>query len=162
MPCLFWSAVLTRILKLKSAGYVCRELGQDERFCVCSGFIIPAVVNSKALHPTEERTLWPGCSGLPWQFRWLKFHLQCGRPRFDLWVGKIPWRREWLPTLVFLPGEFHGQRSLGGYSPWGCKESDMTESLSTLWVAMECATFKLGFECHPMGKQENVCLARRI
>ena len=35
------------------------------------------------------------------------------------WVGKIPWRREWLPTPVFLPGEFHGQRNLVGYSPWG-------------------------------------------
>ena len=45
-------------------------------------------------------------------------------------VGKINWRREWLPTLVFLPGEFHGQRSLAGYSSWGHKESDMTEQLS--------------------------------
>ena len=36
-----------------------------------------------------------------------------------LWVGKIPWRREWQPTPVFLPGEFHGKRSLVGYSPWG-------------------------------------------
>ena len=43
---------------------------------------------------------------------------------------KIPWRREWLPTLVFLPGKFHGQRSLVGYSPWGHKESDMTEQLT--------------------------------
>ena len=41
--------------------------------------------------------------------------------------GLGPWRREWLPIPVFLPGEFHGQRSLGGYSPWGCKESDTTE-----------------------------------
>ena len=39
------------------------------------------------------------------------------RPGFDLWVGKIPWRREWLPTPVFFPGEFHGQRSLESYSP---------------------------------------------
>ena len=39
--------------------------------------------------------------------------------RFDLWVRKIPWRREWQPTPVFLPGEFHGQRSLEGYSQWG-------------------------------------------
>ena len=39
--------------------------------------------------------------------------------RFNPWVGKIPWRREWLPTPVFLPGEFHGQTSLAGYSPWG-------------------------------------------
>ena len=43
------------------------------------------------------------------------------------WVEKIPWRREWLPTPVLLPGEFHGQRSLSGYSPQGRKESDMTE-----------------------------------
>ena len=40
-------------------------------------------------------------------------------PRFDPWVRKIPWRREWLPTPVFLPGEFHGQKGLAGYSPWG-------------------------------------------
>jgi len=42
-------------------------------------------------------------------------------------VRKIPWRREWLPTPVFLPGEFYGQRSLVGYCPWDCKESDTTE-----------------------------------
>ena len=41
--------------------------------------------------------------------------------------GRFPWRREWLSTPVFWPGEFHGQRSLQGYSPWGCQESDMTE-----------------------------------
>ena len=53
-----------------------------------------------------------------------------GKPRFDPWVGKIPWRREWLPTPVLLPGEFHGQRSLVGYSPWSCKESNATEQLT--------------------------------
>jgi len=37
---------------------------------------------------------------------------------FDPWVGKIPWRRKWQPTPVFLLGELHGQRSLAGYSPW--------------------------------------------
>ena len=46
------------------------------------------------------------------------------------WVKKVPWRRKWLPIPVFLPGDFHGQRSLVGYSPWGCKELDMTEQLS--------------------------------
>ena len=46
------------------------------------------------------------------------------------WVGKIPWRRERQPTPVFLPGEFHGQRSLVGCSPWGHKESDTTEQLT--------------------------------
>ena len=49
------------------------------------------------------------------------------RPEFNPWVRKIPWRKEWQPTSVFLPGEFHGERSLAGYSPWGCKESDMIE-----------------------------------
>ena len=49
------------------------------------------------------------------------------RPGFDPWVGKIPWRRAWPPTPVFLPGESHGQRSLVGCSPWDHKESDTTE-----------------------------------
>ena len=49
---------------------------------------------------------------------------------FDLWVGKTPWRREWQPTPVFSPGEFHGQLNLAGYSPWGHKESDITERLT--------------------------------
>ena len=55
----------------------------------------------------------------------VKNHLQCGRLRFDPWFGKIPLRRERLPTAVFWPGEFHGL-----YSPWGCKESDRMEQLS--------------------------------
>ena len=55
------------------------------------------------------------------------------RPGFDPWVRRIPWRREWQPTLVSLPGKFHGQRSLAGYSPWDCKESDTTEQL-TLYI----------------------------
>ena len=46
--------------------------------------------------------------GLPWWPSWLKIHLQCGRPGFDPWVGKIPWRRERLPTSVSWPGESHG------------------------------------------------------
>ena len=49
---------------------------------------------------------------------------------FDPWVGGIPWRREWQPTPVFLPGEFHGQRRLVGYSPWGHQESDTTKALN--------------------------------
>ena len=50
--------------------------------------------------------------------------LRCRRPGFNPWVRKIPWRREWQPTPVFLPEEFHGHRCLVGYSPWGYKESD--------------------------------------
>ena len=47
---------------------------------------------------------------------------------FDPWVRKVPWRRKWLPTPVILPGKSHGQRSLEGYSPWGHRESDTTET----------------------------------
>ena len=48
------------------------------------------------------------------------------RCSFDPWVGKMPWRKAWQPTPVLLLGEFHRQRSLAGYSPCGCKESDTT------------------------------------
>ena len=53
---------------------------------------------------------------------------RCG---FDPWVGRIPWRRKWQLTPVFLPGKFHGQKSLAGYSSWGHKESDTTEHAHT-------------------------------
>ena len=49
---------------------------------------------------------------------------------FDPWVRKIPWRRELLPTPVFLPGESHRQRSLAGCRPWGCEEMDMTANFN--------------------------------
>ena len=52
------------------------------------------------------------------------------RPGFDPWVGKMPWRREWQATPVFLTGKPHGRRSLVGYGPWGHKESDTTERLN--------------------------------
>ena len=62
---------------------------------------------------------------------WERVCLQCRRLWFDPWVGKIPWRREQLPTPVFWPEKFHGL-----YSPWDCKESDMTECLS------QCSTIE--------------------
>ena len=71
-----------------------------------------------------------------------------GDPRdagFDPWVGKIPWRRKWQPTPVFLPGKSHGQKSLASYSPQGHKESDTTKQL---W----------GFPCSSVGK-ESACSA---
>ena len=56
---------------------------------------------------------------------------------FNPWVRKTPWGKEWLSTPVFLPGESQGQRSLVGYSPWGQKESDITEQLIHTWIAHE-------------------------
>ena len=58
------------------------------------------------------------------------FCLRSGRPRFDPWVEKILWRREWQSTPVFLPIESHGRGSLVGYSPGNHKESDTTERLT--------------------------------
>ena len=46
---------------------------------------------------------------------------QCKGHAFNPWVGKIPWRKKWQPTPIFLPGKSHGQRSLAGCSPWGRK-----------------------------------------
>ena len=66
---------------------------------------------------------------------------QCRRhkeiPGPDPWIRKIPWRREWQPTPVFLHGESQGQRTLAGYSPWGHRESDTTERL-TLSLHFQC------------------------
>ena len=61
--------------------------------------------------------------------------LQCRRPGFDPWVGKILWRRKWQAIPRFLPGEFHGQRSLVGYNPWSHKELDMTEQLTLSFLS---------------------------
>ena len=72
----------------------------------------------------------PLYGGLP---KWLSDNesaCQCRRCRrfgFRHWVGKMPWRRAWQPTAALLPRESHGQRSLAGYSPWGRKESGVTE-----------------------------------
>ena len=64
------------------------------------------------------------------------------RHAFDPWVRKNPWRREWLPTPVFLPKESHGPRSLAGYSPWGREQSDTTEQLT---LSVRSTSKKLGF-----------------
>ena len=77
--------------------------------------------------------------GLPWWLRWKSVCPQWGRPEiFDPWAGKIPWRRKWQPTPVFLLGESHGRRSLVGYSPRGRKESDTTERLHFPFFSLGC------------------------
>ena len=55
---------------------------------------------------------------IPWWLKWHRICLKYRRTRFNPWVRKIPWRWEWLCTPVFLPGEFHGQRSVVGDRPW--------------------------------------------
>ena len=73
------------------------------------------------------------CRVSPWWCNSKESTCQCRRCKgfgFNPWVGKILWRRQ--PTPVFLSGIFHGQRSLVGYSQWGCRQLDMTERLSTI------------------------------
>ena len=72
---------------------------------------------------------------------------QCRRQAqhgFSPWVGKIPWSRKRQPTRVSLPGKSHGQKSLVGYSPWGHKELDMTEQLSTAHILSKIFSVKFG------------------
>ena len=72
-------------------------------------------------------------------------HLQCRIIRFNPDYPLHP-RRGWLPTPVFLPGQFHGQRDLLGYSLWGCKESDSTGRLA-LWFSISFSIWPLLFSC---------------
>ena len=68
---------------------------------------------------------------LPKWFNGKESSCQCKRYEFDLWFGKILWRRQWQPTPIFFLGKSHGQRSLAGYSPWDVKkEFDLTQQLN--------------------------------
>ena len=63
--------------------------------------------------------------------QWSRMPASAGDPGSNPGSGRLPWSRKWQPAPGFLSGKSHGQRSLAGYSPWGCKELDMTEQLST-------------------------------
>ena len=107
------------------------DLGSLGVKCSQPSFDLPA----QSWVPTEDRQVlvWPlVLERLPWWLRGQSVCLQCGRPGFDPWIGKISWRRKWQPTPVFLPGESHGRRSLVGYSPRGSKKvrHDWATSLS--------------------------------
>ena len=109
----------------------------------CFAFVQRVLMSIKAIYPAkmaQQQIMMVGtlCSSLDFFFFQI-FILQRGFPGGsdskestchagdNPWFGKIPQRREWLPSLVFLPGEFHGQKSLVGHSPWGHKELNMTE-----------------------------------
>ena len=70
-------------------------------------------------HPNASTSI---LYGLPWWLSGKESACQCSRHGFNPWAGKIPWRKKWQPTPVFLPGKSHGPRSLVGYSPWGRKK----------------------------------------
>ena len=84
---------------------------------------------------------------------------QCRRHRFNPWVRKSPWGKRWPPTQVFLPGKPHGQRSLAVYSPWGCKESDMSEPARTQRCAAlsQCSCLSPALCPRPAGAALETC-----
>ena len=73
--------------------------------------------------------------------------------RFNPWVGKILGGRKWQPSPVFLSGKSHRQRSLVGYSPWGCKEYDMTEQLKQHSIHMSELQMAYSFRMHFLCKR---------
>ena len=84
----------------------------------------------------SNKTLIGKLCELPQRLKRQGIHLQCRRGKrhwFTPCVGKLPWRRKWQLTPVFLPGKSHEQRNLTSYSLWGCKESDMTEHSNKIY-----------------------------
>ena len=81
----------------------------------------------------EAKLIW-----IPWWLIQSRICPQSRRTGFDPWVRMIHWRREWQPTPVFLPGEFHLQRSVAGYSPWGRKLSVTIEQLHFIFNDLQC------------------------
>ena len=91
------------------------------------------------------------------------------RPRFNPWVGKIPWRRKWQPCPVFLPGESHGRRSLVGYSPWGSTDLDTIERRHYHFTAaaaakslQSCPTLCDPVDCNLLGSSVHGILQARM
>ena len=106
--------------------------------CWCKGVVTSGPLSSwKTAYQNSKRNEIVSClnstlhfHGFPGNTSGKELTCQCRRLktcRFNPWVGKIPWRRAWQPTPVFLPGECSGQRSLAGYSPRGHKQLDMAE-----------------------------------
>ena len=93
--------------------------------------------------------LWYQCNtdGLSWWLSGKESACWCRRCRFNPWERKIPRRRKWLPTSVFLPGKSQGQRSLEVYSPWDLKESDITEHAHTHIFCFDFNDLKFKIVC---------------
>ena len=123
-----------QLYKVQVCGYLLRAAASK----------LPPSENQPSLFAQRLNTPFPGgASGKESAVQYRR-HRTC---EFDPWVMKIPWRRKWQPTPVFLHGKFHGQRSLAGYSPWGCKEA--ISELSWHLPRIQIHNFgKLSQDCH--------------
>ena len=88
--------------------------------------------------------------GFPWWLNGKELTYQCRNRGLDPWIGKIPWRREWQPTLVFLPGKFHGQKSLLGYSPRGHKRVGHDLATRQQVYIFQCYSLNLSYPLLPL------------
>ena len=117
--------------------------------------------------------------GLSWWLSGKESTWQCRRCEFNPWVRKSPWRKNWQPTPVFLPGKSHGQRYLAGYSPWGCKrighglatkqQSSILLYFYILLVTQFCTIEKYAFYTESatktltlLGKNKRISLQHRV
>ena len=123
--CIIQSKNLSLALELRPY-YLCRIRNLSLPFPIIKAYLEAWCVCSHGV--AKSRTWLSDWTELIWNQRWNPWWLsgkepacQCKRYGFNPWVGKIPLRRNWQPTPVFLPGESYGQRSLAGYSPWGRK-----------------------------------------
>ena len=81
---------------------------------------------------------------------------RCKKCGFNPWVGKTPWSTKRQPTPVFLPGKFHGQGSLAGYSPWDHKELDTTEQVNThTYIPVFCGSYSQVYLLHTFAKKNS-------
>ena len=120
------SGSLTRALPLPSPqpaqtgpalDHQLRVHSEQEQQC---HFHCPVILSSSSSPSRLCRGSQPRCS-LPWWLSAEEPSCQCSRLGPSPWARQISWRKKWQPSPVFLPGKSHGQRSLAGYSPWGCK-----------------------------------------
>ena len=121
-----WTQYWERITTTNSYGYTTAQRPkQTNKTSRVEKLTDVAAVFSIALASGKEGGLWLQVLfllGLPRWFSGKESTCQFRKHEFDPWVRRIPWRREWLSTPLFLPGESHGQRSLVGYSPWSHRE----------------------------------------
>ena len=120
----------------------------------------PSMGSGRTVATRQERSSGVNCDhlskavGFPWWLGGKESTCQCRRHGFDPWIGKIPWRRKWQPTPVFLPGKFHGQRSLAGYTVHGFADSDITEQLNNSSIP--------GSTSHPLASANGNLFGKRV
>ena len=90
----------------------------------------------------------------------IKICLQCRRHGFEPWIGKVPWRREQLPTPVSLPGEFHGQRSLVGYCPWVVQQRVRHDWTTNTFTFSDCVVVFQSLKSSNFWKPTVACYSR--